>query len=171
MSKSSESVEKTIDEDHFQAPPQELKDAAFRLLARREQSQFELTLKLTSKGWPKAQVSAVVTELMAKGWQSDQRFISSFVRDKLLQGQGPLKIKAQAMQQKGVSSELVEQALEQELQEQQLDWRSQCRDSLIRKFGEQAPADQKQKARRIRYLQQRGFKPDDVFAVIDELER
>lgn len=162
MDKSSSMPEKTEQEQR-----QALKDSAFRLLTRREHSQFELRHKLMQKGWPKNWVEELVNWLADEGWQSDERFLQSFVRDKLMQRQGRLKIIAQATQQRGISRELVEQ----ELAAHEVDWRTQCRDVHRRKFGEQPPADKKQWAKRVRYLQQRGFNSDEIFAVLGELER
>lgn len=149
-----------------QSDAQVLRDSAMRLLARREHSQFELHQKLSRKGWQKTEIKPLLEWLANEGWQSDERFAASFVREKLLQGQGALKIIAQATQQRGVEREIIEAALEHEA----VDWRERCREIQQRKFGEQPPADRKQWAKRVRYLQQRGFSSDDIFAVIGELE-
>ncbi|RUO77960.1 regulatory protein RecX [Idiomarina seosinensis] len=145
---------------------QTLKDAAFRLLTRREHSQFELRHKLTQKGWPDADVDELIQELATKGWQSDERFIGSFIREKLMQGQGRIKIVAQATQQRGVDRQLVEAALA----EHSVDWQQRCRELHQRKFGERPPVDRKEWSKRVRYLQQRGFSGDQIFAVLGELE-
>ena len=161
MSESSVNSEKTEQEQR-----QALKDSAFRLLTRREHSQFELRQKLLQKGWDKNAINELLEWLKAEGWQSDERFAGSFIREKLMQGQGRLKIVAQATQQRGVNRELVEALLTQ----QQVDWRARCREVHQRKFGDTAPADRKQWAKRVRYLQQRGFNSDEIFAVLGELE-
>lgn len=162
MDESSSASDKTVSDD-----TQALKDSAFRLLTRREHSRFELRQKLVKKGWSSAAVAELLDWLQAEGWQSDERFAQSFVRDKLTQGQGRLKIVAQATQQRGVARELVEAVLEQ----QQPDWRSRCRAAHQKKFGDSAPEDRKQWAKRVRYLQQKGFNGDEIFAVLGELER
>lgn len=162
MSKSSELPQDTSKNEDRQT----LKDAAFRLLTRREHSQFELRHKLTQKGWSAATVDELIQELASKGWQSDERFIGSFIREKLMQGQGRIKIIAQATQQRGVDRQLVEAALA----EHAVDWQQRCRELHQRKFGEQPPADRKEWSKRVRYLQQRGFNGDEIFAVLGELE-
>ena len=83
-----------------------------------------------------------------------------------MQGQGALKIIAQATQQRGLKRELVEQLLAA----QQPDWRQRCRELHQRKFGEQPPVDRKEWAKRVRFLQQRGFTGDDIFAVLGDLD-
>lgn len=146
---------------------QSLKDAAFRLLTRREQSQFELHYKLTQKGWPKRAVEELLQQLAADGWQSDERFARSFARDKIMQGQGRLKIIAQATQQKGLVREQIEQALDDE----DVDWLQLCQQVHERKFGLKEPKDAKLRNRQIRYLQQRGFSSDEIFTTLGRLER
>lgn len=157
----------SVEEKPEQEQRQLLKDSAFRLLTRREHSRYELRQKLVQKGWPSDWVNALLEWLQENGWQSDQRFIESFVRDKLTQGQGRLKIIAQATQQRGIARDLVEQTLA----EHAVDWRTSCRQAHARKFGEQPATDKKQWAKRVRYLQQRGFSADEIFAVLDELGR
>ncbi|WP_404399632.1 recombination regulator RecX [Idiomarina seosinensis] len=162
MDESSTDEVKAVSSSDFQA----LKESALRLLTRREHSRFELAEKLSRKGWAKADVEPLLDWLAQQGWQSDERFAASFVREKLRQGQGPLKIVAQATQQRGVERQMVDAALQSEA----VDWRERCREVQQRKFGEQPPADRKGWAKRVRYLQQRGFGSDDIFAVIGELE-
>lgn len=160
MDESSEHEEKEADE-------QAIRDNAFRLLTRREQSRAELARKLKQKQWPPAAVDAVVADMEAKGWQSDERFTTSFVRDKVLQKQGRLKIMAQATQQKGVSSELVEQALEA----LEVDWFELCAEVRQSKFGDRPPQTEKEWARQVRFLQQRGFSSEQIFACVNRPER
>lgn len=161
MSKSSEMTSEFLQQQY-----QQLKDSAMRLLGRREHSRFELRQKLVKKGWPNNQVAELLDWLVEQGWQSDERFAEIFVRDKLMQGQGALKIIAQATQQRGLKRELVEQLLAA----QQPDWRQRCRELHQRKFGEQPPVDRKEWEKRVRFLQQRGFTGDDIFAVLGELD-
>ena len=146
---------------------QVLREKCFKLLTKREHSRFELIYKLSQRGFERPLVEQVVDRMQEEGWQSDERFAQSFVRDKLMQRQGRLKIIAQATQQRGLDRELLEQVLAQH----EVDWRSQCREVHARKFGEQPPEDKKQWAKRVRYLQQRGFNSDEIFAVLGELER
>ena len=65
-----------------------LRDSAFRLLAMREQSRTELKRKLIQKQWPAEMVNRVVDELKQEGWQSDERFAGSFIREKVGKNRG-----------------------------------------------------------------------------------
>ncbi len=78
----------------WEAVRQALRDAAFRLLARREHSQRELMLKLQRR-FPKCeptQLSAVLQELAEEGYQSDARRQASLVRQAEARGQGPSRL-------------------------------------------------------------------------------
>ncbi|AAV82572.1 UNVERIFIED_ORG: regulatory protein [Idiomarina abyssalis] len=144
-----------------------LRDSAFRLLAMREQSRTELKRKLIQKQWPAEMVNRVVDELKQEGWQSDERFAGSFIREKVGQKQGRLKIMAQATQQKGVATEIVEDVLES----MEVDWFELCAELKQKKFGDDDPADEKEWSRQVRFLQQRGFTPEQIFACVNRPRR
>ena len=122
-----------------------LRDSVFRLLGRREQSYQELRRKLIQKRWPNDMVDAVLKDFKEKG---------------------RLKILAQATQQKGLSVELVERLLD----EMDIDWFSLCADLKERRFGEEPPADKKQWMKQVRFLQQRGFNSEQIFACVNRPE-
>ncbi len=143
-----------------------LRDSVFRLLGRREQSYQELRRKLIQKRWPNDMVDAVLKDFKEKGWQSDERFAEIFIREKVSQKQGRLKILAQATQQKGLSPDLVEGLLE----EMEVDWFSLCAELKERRFGEGPPADQKQWMKQVRFLQQRGFSSEQIFTCVNRPE-
>ncbi|MCK7459922.1 regulatory protein RecX [Idiomarina aminovorans] len=145
----------------------ELRDSAFRLLAMREQSRTELKRKLIQKQWPADMVKRVVDELTQEGWQSDERFAGSFIREKVGQKQGKLKILAQATQQKGISTETVEDIFES----MEIDWFELCAQLKQKKFGDDDPADEKAWNRQVRFLQQRGFTPEQIFACVNRPRR
>lgn len=144
-----------------------LRDSAFRLLAMREQSRTELKRKLIQKQWPEDMVECLLNELSKKGWQSDERFAGSFIREKIGQKQGRLKITAQATQQKGVAIDIVEDVLES----MEVDWFELCAELKLKKFGEDDPVDEKEWKRQVRFLQQRGFTPEQIFACVNRPRR
>lgn len=143
-----------------------LRDSVFRLLSRREHSYQELQRKLIQKRWPTKMVDEILADFKEKGWQSDERFAEIFIREKVSQKQGRLKILAQATQQKGLSIELVERLLE----EMEIDWFSLCSELKERRFGDEPPKDQKQWMKQVRFLQQRGFNSEQIFACVNRPE-
>ena len=83
---------------------------AYLLLGRREYSLFELSARLRKK-WPAAEeIDLLVDQLAKENLVSDERFVESFIRSRVLRQQGPLKIRAE-LRRKGVSNTLVEDAL------------------------------------------------------------
>lgn len=140
----------------------ELRLAAMNYLARREHSAQELCEKLAARCENPGIVSAVVERLAAQGLQSDERFVESFVRSRFQQGKGPLKI-TQELRQKGVSERLVEQKLEAF----DANWGQLARDVRTKRFGPQLPENPKAKAKQLRFLQYRGFTPDQAYTALE----
>lgn len=134
--------------------------AAMNLLARREQSFFELSQKLAQK-YPELDREAVILpaleRLREEKLQSDARFVESYVRHRLLAGMGPLRIEME-LGQKGVSSSLVRVAIHHP----DIDWVALCQEAMVKRFSAAPPTDLADKQKRYRFLQQRGFDIDQI---------
>ena len=143
-------------EDRFSSPL-EARKKAMDFLARREYGQTELIRKLADKGFDRDVAEQAVAQLTADGLQSDQRFADSFVQSRINQGKGPVRIRLD-LTQRGIADSTVEIALE----EAAPDWYALAREQRIKKFGEVEPADFKEKARQMRFLQYRGFEQDHI---------
>lgn len=156
----------------------ELRTACIDLLARREHSCLELRRKMARKfkeRFSAEQIEQAIETLAAEGLQSDLRFTESFTRAKYERGDGPYKIKA-ALQERGVHSGLIEQALEDE----QLDWQRRALLLHRRRFSgvnealandaeasnEYSEIRLKQRAKEMRFLQSRGFPKDIIYSVL-----
>ncbi|WP_158224568.1 regulatory protein RecX [Agaribacterium haliotis] len=143
---------------------QQLLNQALALLARREYSRAELTQKLGQKCDDLRQVEALLDSLAEQGLQSDERFSEAFVRYRVEQGKGPLRIR-QDLRQKGIAetriSELIEHYADQ--------WFEQAFEVYVRKFKLDAPTEAKDKAKRLRFLHARGFSPDIAYRVLDRV--
>lgn len=138
-----------------------IEERAVRLLSRREHGRQELQRKLEQKGCAAEPVNEVLERLAARGWQSDERYVESFTRQRIQQGHGPLRIKAD-LQQRQVTSVLIEAALA----ELAPDWFALAEERLCRRFHGRVPATPKERAKQQRYLLQRGFTPDQVQAAL-----
>jgi regulatory protein len=134
---------------------------AVRLLARREHSTQELRRKLTARHYPAGTVDAVIGQLAAKRLVSDERFISSFVHHHAMRGQGPIRIRAELRQQ-GVA----DAAIEAEFERGGFDWPQLATQTLKRKFGTARPKNLPERAKRMRFLQYRGFSTDQIRAAL-----
>lgn len=127
------------------------------LLAMREHGAKELKLKLLQKipalGETPGLVDDVIDYCRQQNWQSDARYIESYVRMALEKGQGALKIRHALLQSTTDAAQVdVELALDE------LDWIDIARSVLIKKYGDtRQPVDLKEHARRLRFLQSRGF--------------
>ena len=146
--------------------PTEARKKAMDYLARREHGQGELLKKLTRFGFESEVAADAIADLIADGLQSDQRFTEAFVRSRINQGKGPGRIRAD-LNQRGIAAALVDEALTESGQ----DWYALAREVRLKKFGAQCPADFKEKARQMRFLQSRGFEADQIqVAVSADLE-
>ncbi|MBT8092983.1 MAG: recombination regulator RecX, partial [Gammaproteobacteria bacterium] len=124
-------------------------------LARREYGRTELIKKLTGKGFQPAVAEEAVMRLAAESLQSDQRFAENFTQSRINQGKGPVRIRME-LAQRGIGDAAVEDALH----DGAVDWTEMAREIRARKFGRARPADFKDKARQMRFLQYRGFESE-----------
>jgi len=143
----------------------EVRSAAFALLARREYSRAELTQKLSRKCENTDLLQQVLNQFAAEGYQSDERFAHLFVRSRCNAGYGAMRIR-QELRQKGVESDVIEQAMVDE----GIDGYRQALESCQRRFGDQPPGDPKEYARRMRFLVNRGFSFEDAKRAIQSKE-
>ncbi|MBR9883018.1 MAG: regulatory protein RecX [Oceanospirillales bacterium] len=134
-----------------------LVQAVAQLLARREYSRGELVSRLRSRVEDGDMLERVLDRMQENGYQSDSRFAMSQARQRYEQGYGERRIRYD-LQQKGIPSTLTDATL----CELEADWFESAHRQAVRKFGEQPPADAKERARRTRYLLGRGFGYDEV---------
>ena len=140
-------------------PANNLRERALALLARREHSRAELTRKLATAGFEQEEINPLMDQFEAKNWLSDQRFAESYVADHRAKA-GNIKL-AYDLRQRGVADAVVGAVLDDdrdsELERARAVWK--------KKF-KTAPADAGEKARQLRFLQNRGFTPDMAYRAI-----
>lgn len=139
-----------------------LKARAVRYLARREHSRTELRQKLRaylSESETEDDLDELLDELQRKGYLSDERFARSRVRVRSSR-YGNARI-AYELKSSGVSSELIDQALD-EVGGSEID---RARNLWTRRFGKQ-PEDFKERGKQMRYLLARGFSMDVARRVV-----
>ena len=123
---------------------------AVGLLARREYARAELEQKLLGKGWEKSEIRAALDELAAQGYLSDARYALALVAQKT--GRYSRRGIATRLKMKGVGAREIEAALA----ESNLDDDTALTTLWQHRYG-RAPADEREKARQVRFLQSRGF--------------
>ena len=142
--------------DRFSCP-KEIRKKAMDFLARREYGAAELVRKLADKGYKRSVVEDELARLGEEGLQSDTRFAEAFVQSRINQGKGPVRIR-QDLGQRGIRDGVIEGALE----EAACDWYELAIQERVKKFGADVPAEFKEKARQMRFLQYRGFEQDHI---------
>lgn len=152
-------------------PELSLKARALQYLARREYSRAELAAKLK----PYAQLeddfeqlqpidlNGLLDDLAERGYLSDARAATQFLHCKR-QRFGTQRL-THELRQKGIGEELIAEALPS-LKETELE---AARGVWQRKFGA-LPADAKEKARQMRFMQSRGFGFDVIFKVLQTID-
>ena len=143
-------------EDRFSCP-KEVRKKAMDFLARRDYGRDELAKKLADKGYRRSVVDDELHRLADEGLQSDTRFAESFVQSRINQGKGPVRIRAD-LRQRGIRDGVIDGAIE----EAACDWYELAREERVKKFGDAAPHEFKEKARQMRFLQYRGFEQDHI---------
>lgn len=135
--------------------PADMRMAAMNLLARREHSLGELRQKLRRRFDNVAMLETQLQKLVEENLQSDDRFAESFARQRAGRGYGPARVR-QEMREKNLSDIAIARAFESA----ELDWPALAETVFRKKFGEPGRVELKEKARRMRFMQYRGFSAD-----------
>jgi regulatory protein len=135
---------------------------ALRLLARREHSALELRVKLRSRRCPPALADQVLNALRDEGALSDQRFADAYVQARFERGYGPVRIEAE-LRERGIGGSLAEQAMADFAPL----WAASAERQRRKRFGCGTPTGFSERARQMRFLQQRGFTGEQVRAAIE----
>jgi len=140
--------------------PTDVRLAAMNLLARREHSRRELRQKLLKKfsgvGVHLEENAEIVErqldQLAQENLQSDERFAQSYVRMRAGRGYGPRRIR-QELRERGLSDDELVVAFEA----MEESWFDLAWSAFEKKFGASPSEDIKERARRVRFMQYRGF--------------
>lgn len=136
----------------------ELRTRALRLLARREHSRAELSRKLAPRAESPEALESLLDSLEQKKQLSDARFAEARARQ-LARKYGPARIRHD-LKASGIDASLVERLSEGG--EGELE---RARAILDRKYRSPA-ATREERAKRMRFLQSRGFSTDVIFRLL-----
>ena len=133
------------------APAPSAKAVAVRYLARRDFSRAELARRLGRRGIDADAIERTLDELTASGYLSDERYAAAVVAQRT--GRYGKRAIAYALKEKGVNATAAEAAMAplahvDEFDSAQALWRQRFRTP---------PANDRDKARQVRFLQARGF--------------
>ena len=141
-----------------------LRSQAVRLLARREYARAELEARLVAKGASRDDIVVVLDELSALGYVSNERFARAFAEQK--SGRYSRQRISSELKAKGVDADDIAVALTsagvEDAPTLEALWQ--------RRFG-RPPADDREKARQVRFLQARGFSLSAILALLRKVAR
>jgi len=138
------------------------KSIAVKLLSRREHSAFEIRDKLLKRDFDEAEVEQTIIELQQGGWLSDERFAEAYIRMRQQKGFGPVRI-AIELNERGVKDSIVDEYLQADDDA----WQQILEQQYLKKYKDKPFEDYNDKAKRIRFLQYRGFTLDIIYQIID----
>ncbi len=139
------------------------KSVAVRLLSRREHSAFEIRDKLHKRDFDEAEIEQAIIELQQGGWLSDERFAEAYIRMRQMKGFGPIRI-AMELNERGVKESIVDDYLQADDEA----WQQGLEQQYLKKYKNKLIADYNDKAKRIRFLQYRGFPLDAIYQVVSD---
>ena len=139
---------------------------AVGLLARREHSVKELTAKLVSRGIGSELIESVISRLIEERLQSDERFAEVYLRQRSLKGYGPVRIGVE-LRERGIDDSLISAQFRQAVDEDEIDWFERAAAAYAKKYGGRPIEDIKERAKRMRFMQYRGFSHEQIATAIE----
>lgn len=133
-----------------------LRERAYRLLARREYSCYELRRKLTPHDGH-GQLDLLLDTLDSEGSLSDRRFAEQLGRSRYQAGKGP-RLLEQELRRHRLDEDIVQEVMSQYRES----WRDLAAEVRQKRFGTAPPEDYRAWAKQARFLQQRGFTADEI---------
>ena len=137
------------------------KSVAVRLLSRREHSAFEIRDKLHKRDFDEAEIEQTIIELQHGGWLSDERFAEAYIRMRQMKGFGPIRISIE-LNERGVKESIVDAYLQADDEA----WQQVLEQQYQKKYKSKPVVDYNDKAKRIRFLQYRGFVLDAIYQIV-----
>lgn len=134
---------------------------ALKLLTRRDHSQYELSQKL-AVDYPEDEIASAIERCLQENWLNDARFAESYIRSRSESGYGLVRI-TQELKQKGVDSESLSVALEQN----EVDWKSILYRLMERKYSADLTPPELMKLQA--YFMRKGFSLDLIRHCLHQL--
>lgn len=134
-----------------------LRSTALAWLGRQEYSQHKFCEKLKKYEATEEQIELILEEFCQNDWLCEQRYCDAYVRGRVNKGQGKIRIRADARNKR-----LDQDNVNESLNKVDVDWFEQARATYYKRFGDMPVKDIKDKAKRLRFMQYRGFTMDEV---------
>lgn len=143
-------------------------EKALYLLERRSHSKKELTDKIAAVS-PREAAQAAARRMEEIGLVDDAEFARQFARDRFLRKKLGLRRVRQELYQKGIDKDLAEAAIQELLEENEVDQSAQVRQILQRKYP-LWQQDEKVRRRAVAALQRMGYGWDDIRGAMQGIE-
>ena len=156
---------------------------AFYYLSRREYGKAELKQKLIDKEQAPDKIDMLLDEFEEKGYQSDYRTTLMLIRENIRKGRGRGRIKQEFYHKKIAIPSNIDELIDMANAESEefrefvddsadnlvdgVDWLKLAVTARTKKYGDDIPTEQKDKAKQLRFLQYRGFQSDICFAALN----
>lgn len=134
-----------------------LKRMALNWLSRRDYSEAELAARLSRQGGDISDIAQVIHWCKSENYLSQQRYIEMIVRSKANRGYG-LNFILQLCRQQQIQAQQVRDCADA----LQLDWFDLAKTHYIKKYGDSAISDYKERLKRMAYMQRRGFSQEQI---------
>lgn len=156
-------------------PLKPILETAMACVARREHTVAELRRKLAQKGYLANDIKAVIESLQAKNYLNDDRAAAMLVRRRAVGSKWGAGRIAQELNAKGVGKEVAKTRLATFTEGEEgvagHDWQETATRLLKAKFKTPMPEDrdakQKERAKRLGFLQRRGFSAGQAYKALD----
>ena len=119
---------------------------------------------MTVKGYNSLVIEDVIEQLSNEGLQSDRRFTESFCRSRLQKGYGPIRI-GYELKQRGIGDELCDKAIFG----LEAVWDDLIESVYLKKYSSARSVTRADWAKRIRFLQHRGFSGEAIKGLFNRL--
>ena len=137
--------------------------AAMNILEYKSRTEHELRQKLASKGFSEALTDNAVEYVSSFGYINDRRYAETYILNRM-DGKSRQKIILELVQ-KGISRSTAEEAWESIAPEER-DEREILAAEIEKKLSGGGIPDEKEKRRLYAYFQRRGFRSEDILAVL-----
>jgi len=122
---------------------------------------LEIRDKLLKRDFEEEEIAQAISELKQGGWLSDERYAEAYIRMRQQKGFGPIRI-AMELNERGVDESIVEAFID----DSEESWQQILERQYLKKYKNRPVEDYNDKAKRIRFLQYRGFPLDAIYRTI-----
>lgn len=134
-----------------------LRNRALYWLSKRDYSEFDFRKKLDKVCEDEALKEDLLADFIAKDWLNESRYVQAVVKSKVASGVGLNRI-INDLNPHGIKREQVSAFIET----LNVDWFEKAKLTYEKKYGVTEIKDHKERAKRYRFLQYRGFAPDEI---------